>query len=144
MTSLGHKKVKNGNTTAPKVLYLALAVKADGSREILGIRLSDSLGATYKTKVFNEISARGCGDILIVVTDDLKGMAESIETVYSKTMYQTCIVHLLRNSTAFVSYKGLKQVMKELKGINGADNAKRQERDLKTSPNSSSVSVTAS
>lgn len=71
----------------------------------------------YWTSVFNEIRARGCSDILIAVTDGLKGMTKAIETVYPKTMHQTCIVHLLRNSTAFVCYKDLKQVMKELKGI---------------------------
>ena len=92
-------KVKSGNTITPKALYLALAVKADGSREVLGMWLSDNEGAAYWTSVFNEIRARGCSDILIAVTDGLKGMTKAIETVYPKTMHQTCIVHLLRNST---------------------------------------------
>ena len=83
-----------------------------------------------KSSVFNEIRARGCSDILIAVTDGLKGMTKAIETVYPKTMHQTCIVHLLRNSTAFVSYKDLKQVMKELKGIYGADNAEEAKNRL--------------
>lgn len=123
-------KVKSGNTITPKALYLALAVKADGSREVLGMWLSDNEGAAYWTSVFNEIRARGCSDILIAVTDGLKGMTKAIETVYPKTMHQTCIVHLLRNSTAFVSYKDLKQVMKELKGIYGADNAEEAKNRL--------------
>lgn len=123
-------KVKSGNTITPKALYLALAVKADGSREVLGIWLSDNEGAAYWTSVFNEIRARGCSDILIAVTDGLKGMTKAIETVYPKTMHQTCIVHLLRNSTAFVSYKDLKQVMKEFKGIYGADNAEEAKNRL--------------
>lgn len=137
-------KVKSGNTITPKALYLALAVKADGSREVLGMWLSDNEGAAYWTSVFNEIRARGCSDILIAVTDGLKGMTKAIETVYPKTMHQTCIVHLLRNSTAFVSYKDLKQVMKELKGIYGADNAEEAKTDLRTSQNPTSVSDTAS
>ena len=58
----------------------------------------------FARQLFNEIRARGCSDILIAVTDGLKGMTKAIETVYPKTMHQTCIVHLLRNSTAFVSY----------------------------------------
>lgn len=94
-------KVKSGNTITPKALYLALAVKADGSREvILECGSPDKKAAAYWTSVFNEIRARGCSDILIAVTDGLKGMTKAIETVYPKTMHQTCIVHLLRNSTA--------------------------------------------
>ncbi len=109
-------KVKNGNTITPKALYLALAVRADGSREVLGMWLSDNEGAAYWTSVFNEIKARGCNDILIAVTDGLKGMTKAIETVYPKTIHQTCIVHLLRNSTAFVSYKDLKGVAESTQG----------------------------
>ena len=123
-------KVKSGNTITPKALYLALAVKADASRGVLGMWLSDNEGAAYWTGVFNEIRARGCSDILIAVTDGLKGMAKAIETVYPKTMHQTCIVHLLRNSTAFVSSKDLKQVMKELKEIYGAGNAEEARNRL--------------
>lgn len=84
-------KVKSGNTITPKALYLALAVKADGSREVLGMWLSDNEGAAYWTSVFNEIRARGCSDILIAVTDGLKGMTKAIETVYQRQ----CIRHAL-------------------------------------------------
>lgn len=121
-------KVKSGNSITPKALYLALAIKADGSREVLGMWLSDNESAAYWTGVFNEIRARGCSDILIAVTDGLKGMTKAIETVYPETMHQTCIVHPLRNSTAFVSYKDLKQVMKELKGIYGADDSEEGQK----------------
>lgn len=123
-------KVKSGNSITPKSLYLALAVRGDGSREVLGMWLSDNEGAAYWTSVFNEIKTRGCNDILIAVTDGLKGMTKAIETVFPKTIHQTCIVHLLRNSTAFVSYKDLKQVMSQLKGIYGAADAEEARNRL--------------
>ena len=123
-------KVKSENSITPKALYLALTVRADGSREVLGMWLSDNEGAAYRTSVFNEIKTRGCNDILIAVTDGPKGMTKAIETVYPKTISQTYIVHLLRNSTAFVCYKDLKQVMKELKGICGAADAEEARNRL--------------
>lgn len=123
-------KVKSGNSITPKSLYLALAVRGDGSREVLGMWLSDNEGAAYWTSVFNEIKTRGCNDILIAVTDGLKGMTKAIETVFPKTIHQTCIVHLLRNSTAFVSYKDLKQVISQLKGVYGAADAEEAKNRL--------------
>ncbi len=123
-------KVKSGNSISPKSLYTALAICPDGSRDVLGMWLSDNEGAAYWTGVFNEIRSRGCNDILIAVTDGLKGMTKAIETVFPDAMHQTCIVHLIRNSTAFVSYKDMKAVMRELRGIYGASTAEEARNRL--------------
>src|SRR3546814_9099965 len=77
---------------------LALGMLADGSREILGLWIENTEGAKFWMKVFNELKTRGVGDILIAVTDGLKGMPEALEAVFPATTLQTCIVHLIRNS----------------------------------------------
>ena len=116
-------KVRSGAGIKAMAAHLALGIRNDGSREVLGIWMAENEGAAFWGSVFTELKTRGVEDILIAVTDGLKGMTEAIEAVYPQTMHQTCIVHLIRNSTAFVSYKHLKSVTKELKNIYQAVNA---------------------
>jgi len=91
-----------------KAVYLALGVLADGTRDILGIWIENTEGAKFWMKVFNDMKNRGCNDILIAVTDGLKGMGEALEVVYPQTTLQTCIVHLIRNSLDYASWKDRK------------------------------------
>lgn len=124
-------KIREDGQIKNKAMYLGMCVTARGTKDILGMWLSDNEGAGYWTQVFTDIKNRGCNDILIAVTDGLKGMTEAIEKVYPNTVHQTCIVHLIRNSAAYVPYKNLKNVTAKLKEIYGA--ATQEMAELKLS-----------
>jgi putative transposase len=97
-------KIRDEATVRIKAVYLALAVLRDGSREILGIWIEQTEGAKFWMKVFTDLKARGCQDLLIAVTDRLKGMEEALAAVFPATTLQTCIVHLLRQSLDFANW----------------------------------------
>ena len=82
-----------------------LAVLPDGTRDILGIWIEQTEGAKFWLKVFTDLKTRGCQDILIAVTDGLKGMSEALTAIFPATTLQTCLVHLLRNSLEFANWK---------------------------------------
>ncbi|TCT09613.1 mutator family transposase [Paralcaligenes ureilyticus] len=88
-----------------KAVYLALGVLPDGSCDILGLWIETTEGAKFWMKVFNDLKTRGVEDILIAVTDGLKGMPEALEAVFPATTLQTCIVHLIRNSLGYAGGK---------------------------------------
>ena len=98
-------KIRDEATVRIKAVYLALAVLPDGTRDILGIWIEQTEGAKFWMKVFADLKARGCQDILIAVTDGLKGMEEALAAVFPRTTLQTCIVHLLRQSLDFANWK---------------------------------------
>ena len=91
-------KIREDAVVRNKAVYLALGVLPDGTRDILGLWIENTEGAKFWMKVFNDLKTRGVGDILIAVTDGLKGMAEALGAVFPATTLQTCIVHLMRNS----------------------------------------------
>jgi len=101
-------KIRDEATVRSKAVYLALAVLPDGSRDILGIWIEQTEGAKFWMKVFTDLKTRGCQDVLIAVTDGLKGMSEALAAVFPATTLQTCIVHLLRHSLEFVSWRDRK------------------------------------
>ena len=96
-------KIRDEATVRSKAVYLALAVLPDGSRDILGIWIEQTEGAKFWLKVFTDLKTRGCQDILIAVTDGLKGMSEALAAAFPATTLQTCIVHLIRNSLDFAN-----------------------------------------
>lgn len=98
-------KIRDEAVVRSKAVYLALAVLPDGTREVLGIWIEQTEGAKFWMKVFTDLKTRGCQDILIAVTDGLKGMSEALAAIYPATTLQTCIVHLLRNSLEFANWK---------------------------------------
>jgi transposase-like protein len=110
-------KIRDDGVVSNKAVYLALGVQADGQRDVLGLWIEQTEGAKFWLKVFNELRARGCQDILIAVVDGLKGLADAIGTAYPRTAVQTCIVHLIRNSLAYASYKDRKAVAAALRPI---------------------------
>ena len=110
-------KIRDEGTVRNKAVYLALGVLPDGSRDILGLWIEQTEGAKFWLKVFNELRNRGVEDILIAVVDGLKGFPESIEAAFPQTTVQTCIVHLIRNSLDYVSWKDRKSVAAALKPI---------------------------
>jgi putative transposase len=110
-------KIRDEATVRSKAIYLALAVLPDGSRDILGLWIEQTEGAKFWMKVFSDLKARGCQDILIAVTDGLKGMSEALAAVYPATTLQTCIVHLIRHSLDFANWKERKPLAKALRPI---------------------------
>jgi putative transposase len=98
-------KIREEGTVRSKAIYLALAVLPDGTRDILGLWIEQTEGAKFWMKVFSDLKTRGCEDILIAVTDGLKGMSEALAAVYPATTLQTCIVHLIRHSLDFANWK---------------------------------------
>jgi putative transposase len=116
-------KIRHDGVVRNKAVYLALGMLADGSRDILGIWIENTEGAKFWMKVFNDMKTRGCNDVLIAVTDGLKGMGEALAVVYPQTTLQTCIVHLMRNSLDYASWKDRKPLAAAIKPIYTAPSA---------------------
>ena len=116
-------KIRDEATVRSKAVYLALAVLPDGSRDILGIWIEQTEGAKFWMKVFTDLKTRGCQDILIAVTDGLKGMSEALAAVFPATTLQTCIVHLLRHSLDFANWKERKPLAAALRAVYTAPSA---------------------
>jgi putative transposase len=116
-------KIRDEGLVRNKAVHIALGVRADGTKEILGLWLEQNEGAKFWLRVMNELKNRGVEDILIAVVDGLKGFPEAILAVFPATTVQTCIVHLLRHSLDFVSYKDRKTVAAALKTIYRAKDA---------------------
>jgi putative transposase len=116
-------KIRDEGTVRSKAVYLALAVRADGTREMLGLWMEQTEGAKFWLKVFTDLHTRGCRDILIAVTDGLTGMPAALEASYPRTTLQTCIVHLIRNSLAFANWKERKPLASALREIYTAASA---------------------
>lgn len=109
--------VKENGIIVKKAVYIALGYNLDGYKEIIGMWIGENESSKYWLKILNEIQARGVKDILIISTDNLPGFTQAIEAVYPKTEIQKCIIHQIRNSTRYVSYKDIKEVMKDMKLI---------------------------
>ena len=116
-------KIRDEGLVRNKAVYVALAITAEGDKEVLGLWIEQSEGAKFWLKVMNELKNRGVEDVLIAVVDGLKGFPEAIGAVFAETIVQTCIVHLIRNSLAFVSWKDRKAIMPDLKAIYRAETA---------------------
>ena len=123
-------KIREDNVVRNKAVYLALGVLPDGSRDILGLWIENTEGAKFWMKVFNDLHTRGVTDILIAVTDGLKGMPEALAVSYPATTLQTCIVHLIRNSLDYANWKDRKALAQALKPIYTAVNAESAEAEL--------------
>jgi transposase-like protein len=110
-------KIRDGKV-ANRPIYVVMAVTVDGTRDILGIWAGDGgEGAKYWLHVFTELKNRGLDDALILVCDGLKGLPEAVETVWPRTIVQTCVVHLLRNSFRYAARQDWDKVAKALKPV---------------------------
>jgi transposase-like protein len=116
-------KIREEAVVRNKAIYLALGVLPDGSRDILGLWIENTEGAKFWMKVFNDLKTRGVADILIAVTDGLKGIPQALGAVFPATTLQTCIVHLIRNSLDYASWKERKALAAALKPVYTAVNA---------------------
>lgn len=113
-------KVRKDSRVINKCMYSVLGINMEGRKEILGMWLSENESASFWVTVCNELKNRGVEDILIACRDNLSGFSNAIETVFPKTEQQLCIIHQIRNSTKYVSYKDIKPVMADLKMVYGA------------------------
>jgi transposase-like protein len=123
-------KIREDAVVRNKAIYLALGVLPDGTRDILGLWVEGTEGAKFWMKVFNDLKTRGVNDILIAVTDGLKGMPEALGTVFPATTLQTCIVHLIRNSLDYASWKDRKLLAAAIKPIYTAASAEAAQAEL--------------
>lgn len=123
-------KIREDAVVRNKAIYLALGVLPDGTRDILGLWIESTEGAKFWMKVFNDLRTRGVADILIAVTDGLKGMGEALGAVFPATTLQTCIVHLIRSSLDYASWKDRKALAAALKPIYTAPSAEAAEAEL--------------
>ena len=123
-------KVRNEGRVINKAVYLALGVNLEGKKELLGMWMSQNESSKFWLRVMSELQNRGVKDIFIACVDGLTGFPEAIETVYPQTRVQLCIVHLVRNSLRYVSYKDRKAVAADLKLVYGAATESEAEQAL--------------
>src|SRR6187397_972864 len=123
-------KVRDEGFVRNKAIYIALGILPDGTKEILGIWIEQTEGAKFWLRVMNELRNRGVADMLIAIVDGLKGFPEAISAVFPEALIQTCIVHLIRHSLAFASWKERREVAAALKPIYSAANAEMAREQL--------------
>jgi len=123
-------KIRDEGMVRNKAIHIALGVRADGQKEVLGLWLEQNEGAKFWLRVMNELKNRGVEDILLAVVDGLKGFPDAITAVFPEAVVQTCIVHLLRNSMDFVSFKDRRGLASALKQIYRATDATAAEEAL--------------
>lgn len=115
-----HYKVREEGRIVTKAAYIALGINGEGYKDILGIWIGENEGAKFWLKVCNELKNRGVEDILIVCIDGLRGFPDAIHTVFPETRIQLCIIHQIRNTLKYISYKDQKNFMYDLKKVYGA------------------------
>lgn len=123
-------KIRDQGVVRNKSVYIALGVTVQGNKEVLGLWIEPAEGAKFWLKVVNELKTRGIQDVLILCCDGLKGFPEAIEAVFPKAVVQTCIVHMIRNSVRFVSYKDRRELVRDLKPIYAAASREDAEHAL--------------
>jgi putative transposase len=125
-----HVKVRDNGAVRVKAVYLALGVNLSGEKELLGLWIAQTEGAKFWLQVVTELKNRGVADVFIACVDGLKGFPEAIETVFPKAAVQLCIVHLVRHSLNYVSWKQRKAVAADLKRIYQAATVEEAEARL--------------
>lgn len=115
-----HFHVRSEGQIVKKAVYIAIGVQMDGIRDVLGMWIGENESAKFWLGILNSLKNRGVEDILIACVDGLTGFTGAIEAVYPKTEIQQCIVHQIRHTTRFVSYKDIKALMVDLKRVYGA------------------------
>ncbi len=118
-------KVRENSRVVKKAVYLIIGINQEGVRDILGFWLQTGEGASYWMHIMTELQNRGVEDIFIACVDGLKGLPEAIEAVFPQTQVQLCIVHMIRNSTRYVSRKDRRQLCADLKSVYEAPNEER-------------------
>lgn len=117
-----HYHVRSEGQIVKKAVYIAIGINMSGIKEVLGMWVGENESAKYWLSILNGLRNRGVEDILIACVDGLTGFDNAIEAVYPKTEIQQCIIHQIRNTTRFVSYKDIKALMADLKRVYAAAN----------------------
>lgn len=115
-----HYHVRSEGQIVKKAVYIAIGINLDGKKDVLGMWVGEIESAKYWANILNSLRNRGVQDIFIACTDNLTGFSAAIEAVYPRTEIQNCIIHQLRNSSKYVSYKDLKALMADLKAVYAA------------------------
>jgi len=123
-------KVRHNGSVINKAVYLAIGVTLEGQKDVLGMWVAETEGAKFWLQVVTELKNRGVKDILIACVDGLKGFPEAIEAVFPKTQVQLCIVHMVRHSLRYVSWKQRKEVAGDLRSIYQAPTVEQAEASL--------------
>ena len=125
-----HLKLRTSGAVQNQAVYVALGINLEGQKDLLGLWVGESEGAKFWLNVLTELRNRGVRDILIACVDGLKGFPEAIENLYPQTQVQLCIVHMVRNSLRYVSWKERKAIALALKTIYAAPTAEAAEQAL--------------
>jgi transposase-like protein len=125
-----HYTVRDNGVIVKKAVYIALGYNKEGYKEVLGMWVGENESSKYWIMVLNQLKDRGLEDILIISTDNLPGFTQAIEAVYTKTEIQKCIIHQIRNSTKYVTYKDIKELMRDLKKVYKAKSEKIAKTNL--------------
>jgi putative transposase len=125
-----HLKIRAGGHVRSQAIYLALGITLEGQKELLGLWVGETEGSKFWMNILTELKNRGVRDILIACVDGLKGFPDAIESLYPKTEIQLCIVHMIRNSLRYVSWKERKIVARDLRSIYTAATAEGAEQAL--------------
>lgn len=125
-----HYKVRHEGRVVSRAVYCIIGLNQEGYKELLGMYIGDNEGAKFWLQVLTDLQNRGLEDIFIACIDNLAGFADAIESIFPQTEVQLCIVHQIRNSQKYISYKDVKSFMKELQGVYKATTIDLAERNL--------------
>jgi putative transposase len=114
--------IRDGGTVMKKAVYIALGMTLDGHRDVLGFWIEQTEGARFWLSVLTDLKNRGVDDIFFVCCDGLSGFPQAVEAAFPKAVVQTCIVHMIRASLRYVAYADKKRIVRDLRGIYGAEN----------------------
>jgi transposase-like protein len=123
-------KIRDKGVVENKTIYLAVGVAPDGAKDVLGLWIQTTEGAKFWLAILNELKQRGVRDILILCADGLTGMPQAVEAAFPKTIFQTCIVHMIRAGLRYVSWKDRRHVAAALRNVYTAPNAEEARRAL--------------
>ena len=127
-----HYKVTEDHRYVTKAAYVVLGITMDGRKDILGVWIGEHESSKFWLNVLNDLKSRGVMDVYLFCTGGLCGMMQAIEAVFPKSRLQRCIVHQIRSSTKYVSYKDIKQVVADLKKVYTAVTLEEAEANLET------------
>lgn len=125
-----HYKVRHEGRVVNRAVYCIIGLNQDGYKELLGMYIGENEGSKFWLQVLTDLQHRGIEDIFIASIDNLQGFAEAIETIFPQTEVQLCVVHQIRNSQKYLSYKDVKPFMKDLQGVYRATTKDLAERSL--------------
>ena len=125
-----HYKVRHEGRVVNRAVYCIIGLNQEGYKDLIGMYIGENEGAKFWLQVLTDLQNRGVEDIFITSIDNLQGFADAIETIFPQTEVQLCVVHQIRNSQKYLSYKDVKPFMKDLQGVYKAATLEQAERSL--------------